>query len=83
MTDGRYGVRPTILSGDAADCLQTLAADSVHCCVTSPPYFNLRDYGTPGQLGREATPEEYVEKLVGVFREVRRILQRRQKSQGL
>lgn len=74
MTDGRYDVRPTILSGDAADCLRTLAADSVHCCVTSPPYFNLRDYGTPGQLGREATPEEYVEKLVGVFQEVRRIL---------
>lgn len=63
-----------ILLGDAAEQLRTLDADSVHCCVTSPPYFGLRDYGVPGQIGLEATPEEYVEKLVQVFREVRRIL---------
>lgn len=65
---------PTFLSGDAMDCLRMLDADSVHCCVTSPPYFNLRDYNIPGQLGREATPDEYVERLVEVFREVRRVL---------
>lgn len=69
-----YSACPTILSGDATDLLRTLDADSVQCCVTSPPYYNLRDYDTPGQLGREATPEEYIEKLVEVFREVRRVL---------
>lgn len=73
-TGRRTDACPLILCGDAVERLRTLDADSVHCCVTSPPYFNLRDYGAPGQLGREATPEEYVEKLVGVFREVRRVL---------
>lgn len=61
-----------------ADCLETLRGlpeGSVHCCVTSPPYWSLRDYGTgEAQIGLEATPEEYVEKLVQVFREVRRVL---------
>ena len=71
---GRAGACPLILCGDAVEQLRTLDTDSIHCCVTSPPYFNLRDYGTPGQLGREATPEEYVEKLAAVFREVRRVL---------
>jgi DNA modification methylase len=47
---------------------------SVQCCITSPPYWGLRDYGTPGQLGLEHTPEEYVEHMVEVFREVRRVL---------
>ena len=47
---------------------------SVQCCVTSPPYWGLRDYGTPGQLGLETTPAEYVEHMVDVFREVRRVL---------
>ena len=64
----------TILCGDAREKLQTMAAESVHICVTSPPYFNLRDYGTAGQIGMESTPEEYIAKLVGVFREVRRVL---------
>ena len=54
--------------------LKTLPASSVRCCVTSPPYWGLRDYGTPGQLGLEPTPEEYVENMVAVFREVRRVL---------
>ena len=54
--------------------LRTLEADSVYTCVTSPPYYNLRDYGTPGQIGMEDTPEKYIEKLVEVFREVRRVL---------
>lgn len=48
--------------------------ESIHCCVTSPPYFNLRDYETPGQIGRESTPEKYIGRLVEVFREVRRVL---------
>lgn len=46
----------------------------VHCCVTSPPYYGLRDYGAEGQLGLEKTPEEYVSKMVSVFAEVRRVL---------
>lgn len=65
---------PSVICGNALDVLRALPSDSYHCCVTSPPYFNLRDYGTPGQLGRESTPGEYVEKLVQVFHEVRRVL---------
>ena len=56
--------------------LATLAPDSIDCCVTSPPYWGLRDYGVDGQLGLERTPEEYVGKLVDVFREVRRVLKK-------
>ena len=54
--------------------LKTLPDESVHMCVTSPPYWGLRDYGVEGQLGLEKTPEEYVGKMVEVFREVRRVL---------
>lgn len=60
--------------GDALEVLKTLPEASVNCCVTSPPYWGLRDYGCEGQLGLEKTPEEYVAKLVGIFREVRRVL---------
>lgn len=63
-----------VLLGDALEQLRTLEAESVYTCVTSPPYYNLRDYGADGQIGEEKTPEEYVEKLVTVFREVRRVL---------
>lgn len=59
------------------DCLtglRNLPDDSIDCCVTSPPYFNLRDYGVSGQIGLEDTPEQYIQKLVGVFHEVRRAL---------
>lgn len=63
-----------ILQGDCRDVLPTLAAASVQCCVTSPPYWGLRDYGVAGQLGLEPTPEEYVANMVAVFREVRRVL---------
>ena len=63
-----------ILQGDCRDILPTLSAASVQCCVTSPPYWGLRDYGCNGQLGLEATPEEYIAKMVGVFREVSRVL---------
>lgn len=63
-----------ILEGDCRKVLPTLAAGSIDCCVTSPPYFQLRDYGHPDQIGMEPTPELFVEQLVGVFREVRRVL---------
>ena len=64
----------TIQTGDALDVLRTLPSESVHACVTSPPYYGLRDYGVPGQVGLEPSPGEYVERLVDVFREVRRVL---------
>lgn len=63
-----------LLLGHAPDVLRTLEAESVQCCVTSPPYFGLRNYGVDGQIGIEKTPEAYVEALVEVFREVRRVL---------
>lgn len=66
--------RLTILHGDWIEQLRTLPAQSVHCCVTSPPYWGLRDSGVKGQLGLEKTPEEYVAKLVAGFQEVKRVL---------
>ena len=63
-----------ILAGDALATLRTLPDGCVQTCVTSPPYWGLRDYGVPGQLGLEATPEAYVARMVEVFREVRRVL---------
>lgn len=63
-----------ILTGDCRDVLATLPGGSVHCCVTSPPYFGLRDYGVDGQIGLEQTPDEYVAEMVAVFRSVRRVL---------
>lgn len=63
-----------IIVGDALAQLKTLDAESVQCCVTSPPYYGLRDYGTAGQMGLEATPDAYVAGMVAVFREVRRVL---------
>jgi DNA modification methylase len=63
-----------ILHGDCRDVLRTLPDASVHCCVTSPPYFGLRDYGVDGQIGLEPTPAEFVEQIVGVMREVKRVL---------
>lgn len=63
-----------IYTGDALEVLRTLPDQCVQTCVTSPPYWRLRDYGSDGQIGQEAMPEEYVERLVFVFREVRRVL---------
>jgi len=63
-----------ILVGDCRDRLRTLKDGSVHTVVTSPPYFGLRDYGHGGQIGLEATPDEFVAAIVEVFREVRRVL---------
>ena len=62
--------------GDVREVLKQLPSESVHCCVTSPPYWGLRDYGVPGQLGLEPAPEEYVANMVEVFREVRRALRK-------
>lgn len=63
-----------ILTGDVRDRLKDIPDASVHCVVTSPPYWGLRDYGVEGQLGLEPTPEEYTANMVDVFREVRRVL---------
>lgn len=63
-----------ILQGDCRDVLGGLPDGSINCCVTSPPYFGLRDYGVEGQLGLEPTPDEFVSAMVEVFREVRRVL---------
>ena len=63
-----------IIPGDCIAGLRTLHDASVHCCVTSPPYWGLRDYGHDGQIGLEDTPEAYVARMVEVFREVRRVL---------
>lgn len=64
----------TLLIGDAMDAIRSLPDESVHCCVTSPPYWGLRDYGIDGQLGVEEAPGDYVRRLVDLFREVRRVL---------
>lgn len=64
----------TVLEGDARARLRELPDRMARCCITSPPYFGLRDYGTEGQMGLERTPDEYVTVLVDVFREVRRVL---------
>ncbi len=63
-----------VLIGDCIEGMRTLPDQSVHTCVTSPPYFGLRDYGMAGQIGLEATPDAFVARLVDVFREVRRVL---------
>ncbi|WP_245518721.1 MULTISPECIES: site-specific DNA-methyltransferase [unclassified Mesorhizobium] len=63
-----------IIEGDCRTVLAGLPDGSVNCCVTSPPYFGLRDYGVAGQMGLEATPAEFVAGMVGLFRDVRRVL---------
>lgn len=72
-TDLSHG-HQRILVGDVLSQLRTLPDNSVQCCVTSPPYWGLRDYGVEGQIGSEKTPEEFVARMVEVFREVRRVL---------
>ena len=63
-----------IITGDCIEVMRSMPDESVHTCVTSPPYFGLRDYGHEGQIGLEPTPDEFVTALVAVFREVRRVL---------
>ena len=62
--------------GDTLSVLKTMPNESVNCCVTSPPYWGLRDYGVKGQIGMEKTLDEYVAKMVEIFREVRRVLRK-------
>lgn len=64
----------TLYCGDALDVVSSIPDQSVDCCVTSPPYYGLRDYGQPGQYGLETSPAEYVERMRGLFAEVRRVL---------
>lgn len=66
----------TILCGDAAATLRTLPAESVHMIVTSPPFWNQRDYSVDGQIGLEPSPADWITRLVDVFREARRVLRR-------
>jgi DNA modification methylase len=65
-----------IINADVLAGLAELPDESVHCVVTSPPYWGLRDYGQPGQIGLEATPEAFVARMVEVFRDVRRVLRK-------
>lgn len=60
--------------GDSLETIKTLPDESVNCVVTSPPYYGLRDYGMDGQIGLEDTPEAYIQRLVELFREIRRVL---------
>jgi DNA modification methylase len=74
ISDSWSGFMIKLLHGDCRDILAQLDADSIHCCVTSPPYFQLRNYNVDGQIGLEASPEEYLATLVDVFSQVRRVL---------
>lgn len=74
MASKKY--QPKIIVGDCSEVLPTLDAESIQCCVTSPPYWGLRDYAHPKQIGAEASPIEYIENLVKIFREVRRVLRK-------
>lgn len=65
-----------IFTGDSLAILPTLAVESVQCCITSPPYWGLRDYEHPAQIGAEPSPELYVKNLVAMFREVKRVLRK-------
>ena len=56
-----------IYLGDCLNVLKTFPERSVNCCITSPPYYGLRDYGVDGQIGNEESPDEYINKLVNVF----------------
>lgn len=63
-----------LLRGDVRRVLAAIKDETVQCVVTSPPYWGLRDYQVHGQIGLESTPEAYVEQMVAVFRDVRRVL---------
>ena len=65
-----------IINDDCLAALKNLPSESVNCCVTSPPYYGLRDYGIDGQIGREKTPEKYIKKLTEVFAQLRKVLRK-------
>ncbi len=66
----------TIICGDALETLKNFPDESINCSITSPPYYGLRDYHKKEQIGREKTVEEYLDRLINVFREVRRVLKK-------
>ncbi len=68
--------RPKLINGDVRQVLSELEPESVQCVVTSPPYWGMRNYGTDGQLGLEETPEMFVENIVSVFQEIKRVLRK-------
>ena len=65
-----------IKQGNSVDVLKTFPDESIDCCITSPPYYGLRDYGMEDQIGLEETPEAYIQRLVDVFHEVKRVLKK-------
>lgn len=65
-----------IICGDALETLKNFPDESINCSITSPPYYKLRDYHKKEQIGREKTVEEYLDRLINVFREVRRVLKK-------
>lgn len=65
-----------VITADCREALRAMPDESVHCVVTSPPYFGLRDYGVDGQIGLEPTPDEFVAAMVEVFHEIRRVLRK-------
>ncbi len=69
-------ITPLVLLGDVFDAIKRIPSESISCIVTSPPYWNVRDYYVPGQIGREATPEEYIDKLVKLSHELLRVLKK-------
>lgn len=66
----------TVVKSDALEFIKTLPNESINCCITSPPYYALRDYGFPEQVGLEKTYQEYINRLIGIFDEVRRVLKK-------
>lgn len=69
-------IQHQVIEGNCLDVLPSLESESVQCCVTSPPYWGLRDYDHPAQVGAEDTPADYAHHLVAIFREVKRVLRR-------
>src|SRR5580765_949771 len=73
-SDGLQVLQSTVVTGDTTKALTHMPSNFVQTVITSPPYFSLRDYSIPGQIGLEGDPDEYVASLVTVFEEVRRVL---------
>ena len=69
-------INPILLIGDVLDCLKKIPSETISTIVTSPPYWNLRDYYVKGQIGMEKTPEEYIDKMVEVSKELLRVLKK-------
>jgi DNA modification methylase len=74
MVSNTMEIENRVFTGNSLGILKTFPGKSADCCVTRPPYYRLRDYGVPGQIGLEDTPDEYIAKLAAVFREIRRVL---------